>query len=169
MNMERAWIPAGVSPAERRRLFSIWIRTGRIPTHRDDGVELKFNPWHDPRDGRFTSGPGAEATRATITALRDDLLAEHLAMTPDQVTQGIKEHGSLIAMIDANRGTQGQGRTLIPYEIPELSGFEAWLAENEILDPEGPDKIFEPLGKRKGLIRRWHWPKRLKWRRRKSA
>ncbi len=82
--------------------------------------------------------PGAEATRATITALRDDLLAEHLAMTPDQVTQGIKEHGSLIAMIDANRGTQGQGRTLIPYEIPELSGFEAWLAENEILDPEGP-------------------------------
>tara|TARA_R110001606_G_scaffold52571_26_gene130433 strand:+ start:3884 stop:5458 length:1575 start_codon:yes stop_codon:yes gene_type:complete len=113
--------------------------------------------------------PGAEATRATITALRDDLLAEHLAMTPDQVTQGIKEHGSLIAMIDANRGTQGQGRTLIPYEIPELSGFEAWLAENEILDPEGPDKIFEPLGKRKGLIRRWHWPKRLKWRRRRSA
>ncbi|MBB3347631.1 hypothetical protein [Sphingomonas sp. BK069] len=61
MNMERAWIPAGVSPAERRRLFSIWIRTGRIPTHRDDGVELKFNPWHDPRDGRFTSGPGGEA------------------------------------------------------------------------------------------------------------
>ena len=61
MNMERAWIPAGVSPAERRRLFSIWIRTGRIPTRRDDGVELKFNPWHDPRDGRFTSGPGGEA------------------------------------------------------------------------------------------------------------
>ncbi|MGK6322453.1 hypothetical protein ACMGDM_05150 [Sphingomonas sp. DT-51] len=62
MNMERAWIPAGVSRAERRRLFSIWIRTGRIPTRRDDGVELKFNPWHDPRDGRFTSGPGGEAT-----------------------------------------------------------------------------------------------------------
>ena len=45
------------------------------------------------------------------------------------VAEAVAAHGSLIAMIDANRGTQGQGRTLIPYEIPELSGFEAWLAE----------------------------------------
>ena len=104
-----------------------------------------------------------------ITALRDDLLAEHLAMRPEEVAQAIAEHGSLIAMIEASRGPQGQGRTLIPYEIPELSDFEAWLADNEILDPEGPDKIFEPLGKRKGLIRRWRWPRRLSWRRRKAG
>ena len=110
--------------------------------------------------------PGTEANRAGITALRDDLLAEHLAMRPEEVTQAIARHGSLIAMIEASRVPQGQGRTLIPYEIPELSDFEAWLADNEILDPEGPDKIFEPLGQRKGLIRRLHWPRRLTWRRR---
>lgn len=41
--------------SERRRAFSVWLRTGRLPVaHGADGRELKFNPWHDPRDGRFT-------------------------------------------------------------------------------------------------------------------
>lgn len=41
--------------SERRRTFSVWLRTGRLPVaHGADGRELKFNPWHDPRDGRFT-------------------------------------------------------------------------------------------------------------------
>ncbi|WP_353888515.1 DNA/RNA non-specific endonuclease [uncultured Sphingomonas sp.] len=45
------YIPDG----ERRRAFSIWLRTGRFPfVPNADGVELKFNPWHDPGTGRFT-------------------------------------------------------------------------------------------------------------------
>ena len=40
---------------ERRRAFSIWLRTGRVPSVRNaDGIEFKFNPWHDPENGRFT-------------------------------------------------------------------------------------------------------------------
>lgn len=40
---------------ERRRAFSIWLRTGRLPSLRNaEGIELKFNPWHDPETGRFT-------------------------------------------------------------------------------------------------------------------
>lgn len=31
--------------------FAIYLRTGRRAVR---GVEVKFNPWHDPRDGRFT-------------------------------------------------------------------------------------------------------------------
>lgn len=39
----------------RTRDFSHWLRTGRLPTAvGPDGLELKFNPWHDPNDGRFT-------------------------------------------------------------------------------------------------------------------
>lgn len=35
--------------------FSYWLRTGRLPTALSpEGIELKFNPWHDPEDGRFT-------------------------------------------------------------------------------------------------------------------
>lgn len=30
--------------------FSVWLRTGRLPRR----PEIKFNPWHDTRDGRFT-------------------------------------------------------------------------------------------------------------------
>jgi hypothetical protein len=31
--------------------FAIYLRTGRRAAR---GIELKFNPWHDPADGRFT-------------------------------------------------------------------------------------------------------------------
>ena len=44
-----------ISDNERRRAFSIWLRTGRLPSLRNaERVELKFNPWHDPETGRFT-------------------------------------------------------------------------------------------------------------------
>jgi hypothetical protein len=33
--------------------FEIYLRTGRV-VREPEGVELKFNPWHDPDDGRFT-------------------------------------------------------------------------------------------------------------------
>lgn len=45
-----------ISEQQRRRAFGWWLRTGRLmPARQPDGVELKFNPWHDPDDGRFTS------------------------------------------------------------------------------------------------------------------
>lgn len=44
-----------VSSEDRRRAFRFWLRTGRWPLVRnDEGMEFKFNPWHDPKDGRFT-------------------------------------------------------------------------------------------------------------------
>lgn len=39
---------------QRRRAFAIWLRTGRLSGPDSSAVELKFNPWHDPADGRFT-------------------------------------------------------------------------------------------------------------------
>lgn len=39
----------------RLRAFSVWLRTGRLPqAHDANGIEFKFNPWHDPENGRFT-------------------------------------------------------------------------------------------------------------------
>lgn len=38
-----------------RNAFSLWLRTGKVPSALSpDGLELKFNPWHDPVSGRFT-------------------------------------------------------------------------------------------------------------------
>ena len=43
------------SGSSERNAFSRWLRTGRVPSALSpDGLELKFNPWHDPADGRFT-------------------------------------------------------------------------------------------------------------------
>lgn len=48
-----------IPSADIRRAFVRWLRTGRLPpARRHDGVEVKFNPYHDPRNGRFTFKPG---------------------------------------------------------------------------------------------------------------
>jgi hypothetical protein len=51
----------------RRRAFSVWLRTGRLPRWaRRRAAEVKFNPWHDPDDGRFTfAGTGRYFGRGT--------------------------------------------------------------------------------------------------------
>lgn len=48
-----------LSSADERRAVTLWLRTGRWPTVRSaNGLELKFNPYHDRQNGRFTFGPG---------------------------------------------------------------------------------------------------------------
>jgi len=81
--------------------------------------------------------------------LRHDLLAEHLGTTIATVADTFAREGSLLRAIAALRGP---GRSLVPYEVPDLSALQAWLADNEILDPDGPEEVFESLTKR-GLFR----------------
>ena len=92
-----------------------------------------------------------DTSAARIVAIRNDLLAEHLGTTPERVAAAIKEAGSLIGAVEALRG---EGRSLRPYQAPNLSAVEAWLADHEVLDPEGPGEMFEPLARRRGLFRR---------------
>ena len=91
-----------------------------------------------------------DADARTIVATRDGLLAEHLGTTPDTVAASIEASGSMIRTI---RELGGAGKTLRPYEIPDLNAVQQWLADNEVLDPEGPEEMFEPLSRR-GLLRR---------------
>lgn len=96
----------------------------------------------------------SETLSAKIESFRNDLLAEHLDATPDAVEQAIRQCGSLIAAIDMMRGKNEQAgsATLKPYETPAISDLEEWLADHEILDPEGSEAVFEPIEKR-GLFR----------------
>ncbi len=97
---------------------------------------------------------GSEELSRKIERFRNDLLAEHLSATPDAVDEAIRQSGSLIAAIDMLRGENEQaGRaTLRSYETPIISDLETWLADHEILDPEGSEAVFEPIEKR-GLFR----------------
>ena len=50
--------------------FEMYLRTGRRPS--SAAVEIKFNPWHDPEDGRFTMrGQGRYFGRAAQSERRD--------------------------------------------------------------------------------------------------
>lgn len=99
-----------------------------------------------------------DGRQATILTIRDDLIAEHLDLPRERVAAVIAERG-LIHAIEEMRDKPG--RTLRPYVTPDLNDVQAWLADHEVLDPEGPDEMFEALTER-GLFRRMQ---RWKWRR----
>ena len=101
----------------------------------------------------------------TIIAIRDDLIAEHLDLPVERVAKVLAERG-LVAGIAELRDKPG--RTLRAYVTPNLNDVQAWLADNEILDPEGPEEMFEAIEKR-GLFRRMgHWVRHPHLRRRKG-
>ena len=97
-------------------------------------------------DGRHG---GNTARVAAIRAIRDGLIAEHLGESTERVAETIERSGSLIHTIEALRL---RGNRLRSYVVPDLDAVEIWLADNEVLDPEGPGEMFEPLTQR-GLLR----------------
>lgn len=99
--------------------------------------------------------PANADARAVIAERLADLLGEHLGRTPDEVARELNERGSLIDTIEHLRS---DGRSLRPYRRPSLSKIERVIADNELLDPEGPDAVFEPIAKR-GLFRRLRHPR----------
>jgi phosphatidylserine/phosphatidylglycerophosphate/cardiolipin synthase-like enzyme len=111
-----------------------------------------------------TALPANASKTDFIRAMRDGLLAEHLGRQPEEIAARIAETGSIIGTIEALRGA---GRTLVPYETPDLNAVTEWLADNEVLDPEGPGEMFEPTTKR-GLFRRSHLFRRLGLSRRRA-
>lgn len=55
------------SASAQRQAFAHWLRTGRLPRPRAaGGRELKFNPYHDPDNGRFTFAPGGPRSLASV-------------------------------------------------------------------------------------------------------
>ena len=90
-------------------------------------------------------------TRPAITALRHRLLAEHLDCPPEEFAAAENKHGSMIKAIEALIGP-GKSLELLPME--GLSEAEEFIASNELLDPESPEAMLDPIGKR-GLAKSW--------------
>ncbi|WP_372400068.1 VTT domain-containing protein [Azospirillum sp. HJ39] len=89
-------------------------------------------------DLALEAGPGPEdaATRHAIRRTRDDLIAEHLGTTPDEVAAAVRRQGSLVAAIESLR--RPAGRTLEPLHDPEPDGLAAAVADSRVFDPEHP-------------------------------
>jgi phosphatidylserine/phosphatidylglycerophosphate/cardiolipin synthase-like enzyme len=82
--------------------------------------------------------PDYERLREAIGSFRTDLLCEHLGVDAAAFAAAMDEmSGSLLQTVRALAGT---GRTLRSLDHAELTEDESALAENELLDPEGPAK-----------------------------
>ncbi|MGL5839914.1 MAG: phospholipase D-like domain-containing protein [Sphingorhabdus sp.] len=89
--------------------------------------------------------PANAGNEATITGIRKRLMAEHLGCDEAEVAAKFAECGSLVKTIEA---LSGSGKTLEPLDLRKPGEFDAFIAENELLDPESPDKFLEPIHKR---------------------
>ncbi|PXA97263.1 phospholipase [Nostoc sp. 3335mG] len=103
------------------------------------------------------SAPANADCSAAIAMVRNDLIAEHLGVTAAAVARAIEAKDSLIAAIESLRfsgrkNAKDRRCTLRDYEVPDMSSVEEWLADHQILDPEGPEEMFEALDER-GLFR----------------
>ncbi|MEW6394986.1 MAG: phospholipase D-like domain-containing protein [Pseudomonadota bacterium] len=80
----------------------------------------------------------AETISRAVVAFRNELLAEHLRVSPEDVVAALlRENGSLIRSIEALRS--GTGPKLMPLDIPDAN--PAPLSEGELLDPEQPEPV----------------------------
>jgi len=100
-----------LTTAGQRRATSMWLRTGRLPVFdEEDGIEVKFNPYHDVigrftfapggaagtwRSGRLAPGPGRAGRGSNSRAFEDPMTLEHVA-------PGLRDApaGAIVALAD---------------------------------------------------------------------
>lgn len=158
----RLWQAMGeVDPARRFRIYHPFTEYGapiyvhaKIMIVDDEVLRVGSSNWNNrslrlDTECDVTIDHGAH--EAKIRAIREDLMAEHLGVSPAAVAAAFEETGSLVETVERLRGS---GRSLRPYEPPELNEVEKTLADNQALDPENPDELFEPFSSGK-LLRRF--------------
>jgi len=94
--------------------------------------------------------PGNGHVVPAITRIRHRLLAEHCGLELERAVALLEEHGSMLKMIES---LPREGKRLEPFALRALTEAEKDIADNAWLDPERPEDLFEPIGKR-GLFRR---------------
>lgn len=82
--------------------------------------------------------PGNAHAAPVIAAIRRRLLAEHCALAPAAVADGLDRAGSMAALLATLPQT---GRGLRPFVPRDLTDVEKALADAEALDPERPEDM----------------------------
>ncbi len=88
-----------------RHGFATWPRTGRWPIAVPrNGVELKFNPYHDPRNRQFTVAPGGprSLSRVVVSHRRQPALLEASSASANGASTG---KGSIIGNATGGEAT----------------------------------------------------------------
>ena len=95
--------------------------------------------------------PANRDTGPAISSLRHRLLAEHLGCGEEQFAEAERQASS---MVDAIEALRGEGKTLDLLNMKDLGATEEFIAANQLLDPESPDAMLDPIAKR-GLAKGW--------------
>jgi phosphatidylserine/phosphatidylglycerophosphate/cardiolipin synthase-like enzyme len=110
-----------------------------------------------------TALPGNAHAGQQIAALRNRLIAEHLGVESSVFAQAFEKTGSLVDAIDMLRG---DGKSLDLLDLIKPGPLEAFIADNELLDPAHPGDFLEPISQRSI----WkNWRKGMRWRRSKTS
>jgi uncharacterized membrane protein YdjX (TVP38/TMEM64 family) len=89
----------------------------------DTECDLAFEANGDPR------------IQSAISAFRSRLLAEHLGMEASKIQECLAREGSLIRTIESLRGS---GRTVRPWRFRVAEDVDAWVPDEDIVDPGQP-------------------------------
>lgn len=162
MDTARAELVRCVAEVDRKNRFSIWYPVvGETPIYVhakvmivDDEVLRVGSANLNNRSMRLDSecdlfidaareGNGHAAK--AIRAIRWSLLAEHCGVAEGDMPSLLARHGSMAAMIE--HVDTDSPRRLQRYHPPELNTVQENVGSSQILDPEGPDDMFEPFAK----------------------
>lgn len=122
--------------------FEHWLRTGFVLDEADLALrmECKFNPYHDPQDGRFTFGPGGQA-----------------AARPGTGKSGTAKHHGHKAPISLAEAKARARRAMVIYNAELARGKSpeeaaAWAATADAESNSNPAQHQEPHGPGRGLL-----------------
>lgn len=76
---------------------------------------------------------GGDDIRDHIVGVRDDLVAEHLGVSPLRFSSEVRERGSFLGAVNALRGT---GRSLRTFTEFMVAADASPFAENDLMDPD---------------------------------
>lgn len=83
-----------------REGYAHWLRTGRwVERHGEGDIERKFNPYHDPRNGKFTFAPGGPRSLARVIVSQRRGDTPH----PSNVTTRVGGQGGREALAQPSR------------------------------------------------------------------
>ncbi|WP_197379263.1 phospholipase D-like domain-containing protein [Mycolicibacterium mengxianglii] len=88
-------------------------------------------------DAAVERGPQArdrDDVRTAITAIRDELIGEHLGVPAKEFAATVQREGSFLKAVEALRGP---GRTLRRFAEDTVAEEAGLLAENDLMDPDG--------------------------------
>jgi len=130
---------AGDSIYVHAKVLAIDDRLLRIGSSNLNNRSMGFDTECDLAIESVPGEPEADRIAEAVLNFRNDLIAEHLGVSPQTIVDGLEEHGSLVATFEALR--RPEGRTLIPLEVEELNEIQQQVVESRMFDPERPKQV----------------------------